>query len=213
MIPLRRLWARMVARDRRAISIAALVLLPALGFVYAVRPAIDSFERLRGRVVQERDLYQRERDLLSQQAALEQRYQEAAAVLLDESPRLFSGRDSVTTSADVVSYVTGLAALNRVFVQASAATSTDVPVEGVLRVRVEIRAVGDLAGLTAWLTALENGRKLVGVRSLSVVPAMQVGQPGQQEIEMLGLTLVVEGYALQEAAGADPRLATVEGVP
>lgn len=211
MTRLRRWWARVTLRDRRAVVVAALVLLPALGFVYAVRPAIDGLARVRDRVAQERDLYQRERDLVSQRQALERSYQSAAAALLDESPRLFPGRDSVTTSADIVSYATGLAAVNRVFVQASAPVSTDAPVEGVLRVRIEVRAVGDLGGLTAWLTALENGRKLIGVRSLSVVPALQVGRQVSQDVEMLGLTLVVEGYALPETPQA--RVATTERVP
>lgn len=210
MTRLRRWWYRLSPRDRRAVRIAALVLLPALGFVYVARPVLGSFERVRGRVAQERDLYQRERALISERQILERTYRSFAAGLLDQAPRLFFGRDSVTTSADIISYATGLAALNRVFVQASAPAATDVPVEGVLRVSVEVRAVGDLAGLTAWLTALENGRKLVRVGSLSVVPALQVGQPVPQDVEMLGLTLVVEGYALQDAVPPPARVAGME---
>jgi hypothetical protein len=108
---------------------------------------------------------------------------------------LFTGRDSVTAAADLVAYVTELAAHSGVLVQGSEAGVRSLETDGLLRLRVEVRAVSDLIGLVNWLGWLEQGERLVRVAELSVIPSVQIGAPSGGG-EVLGVTLVVEGFAL-----------------
>lgn len=207
-----RMWGRLSLRERRTIRLAALVVVPAFAWLLLVRPIVTSFTELENRIAQERDLYRREAGLLRERPHREEAFRHSAALLLEQSPRLFDGRDTVTAAAALVSYVTGHAATHRVFVQSSESGGSMIGEDGVLRIRVEVRAVSDVAGLLAWLSALELGQKLLRVNRLTVLPAAEIGssQPGAGS-ELLGLTLVVEGFALHEpgsvavvAGGAQP---------
>jgi len=192
-------WARLSQRERRTIRLAAFVVLPAIAYSMVIRPLASSFTGLENQVAQERDLYRREQGLLREQSAAERDYGRQAATLLDQSPRLFDGRDTVTAAAELVSYVTGQAATHRVFVQSSETGASDTGEDGILRIQVEVRGVSDVAGLLGWLGAMERGRKLVRVTQLSVLPAAELGSSSSTGgSELLGLTLVVEGFALFE---------------
>jgi hypothetical protein len=192
-------WERLSARERRTLRLAAVVLVPALAYSMVVRPLATSFTELDARVDRERGLYNREAGLLRERPGREEGFRHAAALLLEQSPGLFDGRDTVTAAAALVSYVTGHAAANRVFVQSSESGGSAIGEDGVLRISVEVRAVSDVAGLLAWLGALERGQKLLRVNRLAVIPAAEVGSsnPGAGS-ELLGLTLVVEGFGLHE---------------
>jgi hypothetical protein len=205
-------WGRLSQRERRTIRLAAFVVLPALAYSLVVRPVAASFADLENRITQERDLYRREAGLLRERPRREEAFRHSAALLLEQSPRLFDGRDTVTAAAALVSYVTGHAAIHRVFVQSSESGGATIGEDGVLRIRMEVRAVSDVAGLLAWLGALERGQKLLRVTRLTVLPAAEIGSanPGAGS-ELLGLTLVVEGFALHVpgagtvvARGAEP---------
>ncbi len=200
---LRLKWANLSQRERRTIRLAALVVLPAVAYSLVVRPLASSFTVLENRVAQERDLYRRETGLLRQRSTAKRDYGRQAAALLEQSPRLFDGRDTVTAAAELVSYVTGQAATHRVFVQSSETGASDAGEDGILRIRVEVRGVSDVAGLLAWLDALERGHKLLRVTQLSVLPAAEIGTSSSAGGgELLGLTLVVEGFALFEPDAA-----------
>lgn len=194
-------WHRLSARERRTVRLAAFLVLPAVAWALVLWPIGSSFARLESRVATERDLYRRETTLLRDRSAREEVFRSHAAVLLEASPRLFDGRDSVTAAAALVSYVTGQAATHRVFVQSSEPGTAAVGEDGILRIRVEVRAVSDIAGLLDWLGALERGRKLVRVTQISVIPAAEIGS-SSAGTELLGLALVVEGFALYEPAPA-----------
>jgi type II secretory pathway component PulM len=192
-----RWWSALARRERKTLRRAALVVLPAIGWAGVVRPVASSFAHIEARVAQERDLYRREAELLGRRSELEAVFRREGAALLEVAPRLFDGRDSVTAAAELIAYVTGHAAAHRVFVQASEPGAPALGLDGVLRIRVEVRAVSDLAGLVAWLGALEEGRKLVRVTQLSVIPAVLIGSSGVSgDAELLGLTVAVEGFAL-----------------
>jgi hypothetical protein len=200
---LRLKWQSLSGRERRTFRLAAVVVIPVFAWPLVVRPVASSFAGLEGRVAQERDLLHRELALLRERPGREKVFQQAAVALLEQSPRLFDGRDTVTAGAALVSYVTGQAATHRVFVQSSDPGTAAIGDDGILRIRVEVRAVSDIAGLLAWLGAMELGKKLVRVREISILPAAEIGSPGQgTSTELLGLTLVVEGFALYEPGSA-----------
>jgi hypothetical protein len=114
----------------------------------------------------------------------------------------------LAASGGLAGYVTELAYRSRVFVQGSE-TQTAVPAgEGVLKLGVEVRAVGDLAGLTGWLRSLERGEKLVRVTGLSVTPAGQLGGVEPRDDEVLGIVMEVEGYTLTNPSDSSTELRT-----
>lgn len=190
-------WGGLSNGERRTLRLAGSVLLPAVLWSVLVRPVASSFQGLDARVRREQDLYRREMDLIGQRARLETAFRRDGAELLEEAPRLFEAPDSVTAAAELVAYVTGNAATHRVFVQASEPGAPSLGEDGILRIRVEVRAVSDLAGLMSWLGALAKGGKLVRVTQLSVVPAAQIGSSSAGgDAELLGITVAVEGFAL-----------------
>ncbi len=189
--------ARLTRRDRRALTLGALLAVPAVLFQLGVKPYLHATSELRGRVAREQDLLAREQTLLAELKSYPVRLQRAEATLLREAPRLFAGPDLVAASAALSNYVSGKAAASRVFVQRSE-TATPAADEGVARLAVDLHAVGDLEGILSFLQALESGPKLVTVSRLMIGKAerLTAGQPRDEEV--LSLTASIGGYALDD---------------
>lgn len=203
-----RWWRELSRRDRRALRIAAAVLLPAVVYGAILRPLRSDLMRLEQELDRERDLYRRELELRRQGPDFESVFRLSAERLLRLSPRLFGGPDPVTASADLVAYTTGLAARHRVFVQRSEPEPPAAESEGVLLLRVELRGVSDLAGVMAWVGALHRGEKLLRLTELSLIPAAIGNATG--DAGLLAVTAVVEGFMLAQPDGGE-RLAVESG--
>jgi type II secretory pathway component PulM len=193
--------ARLTRRDRRAMTIGAMLVLPAVAFHLVVRPYRNALADVRSRVVQEQDLLHRERALLAEVKAYPSRLQRAEATLLREAPRLFAGPDLTAASAALSNYVGGKALASHVFVQRSE-TESPSPAAGVAQLQVELNAVGDLEGILSFLQSLESGPKLVTVHRLGIGKGDRVSIGEPRDDEVLSLTAIVGGYALSEPAPA-----------
>jgi hypothetical protein len=210
--PAVRFWTGLNARDRRALRAGAAVLAAALFAQAVVRPYLSERDDLRARIVRERDLLAREDALLAAVAAYPRRLDRAEAALLAAAPRLFPGADLATASAELSSHVAGEAFGQRVFVQQSETRPPEDAGGGIVRLRVELRAMGDLEGILGMLHRLETGPKLLTVEGLSVRPAEPVNPAEGADEEVLALGAVVAGYALappkasHDAAGADEEI-------
>lgn len=187
---------RLSARDRKALALGIWLVLPALAYVWVVRPLTTDFAGGRERLQAQRGLLARELAVVAEAHRQPAQYGAAEAALLHEAPRLFAGTDALAASAGLAGYVTEQAYRSRVFVQGSETQSADSGGDGVLKLGIEVRAVGDLAGLTGWLRSLERGEKLVRVARLSVTPAGQVGGAEPRDDEILAVVIDVEGYSL-----------------
>lgn len=73
----------------------------------------------------------------------------------------------------------------------------------VSRITAEVQATADIAGLAAFLHALERGPVLLVVRSLSVHSAAGSASVDQQ-VELLTVRFAVEGIALRSSTGTTP---------
>ena len=201
-------WRRLAARDARALRTAGVVVGIAVLYSTVLRPTIGAFGRLSASVARERDLYHRELGVLTDRAELEAALRGDIAALDRETPRLFNGRDAVTATAELAAYATELAAEAWVQVVGSEPGTSSLETEGLLRLRVEIRAVSDVLALIDWLDAMERGPKLVRIAELSVLPSVQIGSAPAAEA-FLSVTVVVEGFAsavaqLDTAARLEP---------
>jgi Tfp pilus assembly protein PilO len=201
-IPGYRRLAGLNQRDRRAVGLGAMLVVPAVAFHLAVRPYLGALADARTRVTREQDLLRREQTLLAEVKAYPQLLSGAESSLLREAPRLFAGPDLVAASAALSNYVSGKALASRVFLQRSETQSPSVA-DGVARLQVDLNAVGDLEGILSFLQALEAGPKLVTVHRLAIgkAQAVNLGQPRDEEV--LSLSAVVGGYALSEV-GSNP---------
>jgi hypothetical protein len=161
-----------------------------------VKPSARAWQEARLRAEQEHGLLTRELALLSETASFEARFQQAGRALLAEAPRLFGGADTVEVAAALANYVSSEASRHRVFVQANEPRGVEAAGEGVATFRAELRAVGDLEGILAWLHAMEMGDKLVRVDGIAIAPAARPGGIGTPGEEVLGVVLAVSGFAL-----------------
>jgi hypothetical protein len=188
-------------RDRHALRVGGLVIAAAVGFRAVLLPYVHVRTGLHEQVARERDLLQREQALLVEAKTYGARFQSAERTLLGEAPRLFAGPDLVAATGSLSTYVGDRALRSRVFVQQSETREPEVAAEGVARIRVELRAVGDLEGLLSFLESLElggEGDKLVVVERLAVTPAERIVVTEPIDEQVLGISASVAGYVLAE---------------
>ena len=197
------------ARDRRALTLGALVVAPLLIAVLVIRPYVRALLEHREALAAERALLAREyraaMDLSKDRRAL-------AAVdseLLMLAPRLFTGSDAVTESAELARYAAERAGATRLRVaQVETQTRIDsAPAAATIDLRVSVRARGDVVAIHEFLRAIENGPKLVHVARIEIVRASE----GEDSEGALTFTAVLaargrpnSGPSTLASAGASP---------
>lgn len=178
--------------------LGAWLLGPALAYVWGVMPIIADFTDAKERLLSERDLLVRERALLATAPDLPVSMARADSAVAQAQTRLFPASDPVSATAALARYITERAARHRVLVQGSEARNPEALDQELLRLVVEVRAIGDLAGVTAWLADLEEGARLVDITDLRITPAAGVGDDLEDE-EVLGVLVRATGLALAPA--------------
>jgi hypothetical protein len=161
------------------------------------RPALSAFGDMGARLERERDLLQREENLLAGERKYPLDYQAAERRLLDEAPRLFPGPDLVAATAELGSYVNGQAYTHRVMIQRSEPAPPSADASGVSRLRLEVQGVSDLEGIVGLLRALETGKKLVSVERLAIAATGSASATDKQEMLAFGVSVV--GFALADS--------------
>jgi hypothetical protein len=190
-------WSGMNTRDRRAILLGALVLLPGFAFIWAVRPYQAAVSDLRDQLETERAALARERAALASARQNPQLQHAADSAMRTVHPRLFEGKDDVMASAELAAYVGDMARRSRVWLQ-DAGTRPSVPAAPGLRtLRVEVRAESDLNGTLAFLQALERGQKLVRIDRLDISHSPRASE---KDGETLAIVATISGFALAESA-------------
>ena len=198
-----RRMARLSRRERRAITMGLLMVLPAVAFQLVVKPYVSGVADVRTKVEREQGLLRREQTLLAEVKAYPSRLRQAEATLLREAPRLFAGPDLVAASGALSNYVTTQALTSHVFVQQSETGSPGSLSDGVGRLQVELRAAGDLEGILAFLRRLESGPKLVTVDRVAIAQTERLGGQSRDD-EILSLTATIGGYALGDPQPGAP---------
>lgn len=204
-------FGRLKPTDRRALELGAWVLIPALALSLVIKPIWQSYDAVGARLEIERGLLAREQSVLAQTDRFPARLHEAESSLLHEAPRLFAGTDQLAASGALANYVTASAFEHRVFVQGTETRAAEAAGDGVLRLGIEVRAVGDLQGITAWLHALEQGSKLVRVGAVAIAPAERIGGSPVRDDEVLGVVLTAQGYMLENVEPSVPTVRTAGG--
>lgn len=198
-------------RDRRALRAGAWILLPLLVTALVVRPWFLAASARREATTRERALLQREQQLLAGAPGDAATFTLASRALAREAPRLFAGAEVVTASAELARYVATQAAAAGLAVRqaemtalagaegaqgAADAEGTDTASlaaagTAAARLRVTLRASGDVRAVVAFLRRMEEGAQLVRVERIDV----ERGMAGTSEAGALTLTATIAGLA------------------
>src|SRR6476619_325279 len=147
-------WSTMSTRDRRAVLLGAVFLLPWLVFIWGVRPYRNALSDARDQLVTERATLARERAAIATAQKNPQLQHVADSAMRSMRPRLFEGRDDVMASAELASYLGEVANRTRVYLQDASTRPATTAAEGVRTLHVDIRAESDLLGTLRFLQAL-----------------------------------------------------------
>ena len=189
-------WIALSERDRRAVLIGAVVLLPGLVLIWGVRPYRTAVSDVGDQLATERATLVRERAAVATARQNPKLQYTADSAMRTMRPRLFEGTDDVMASAELASYVGDVARRSRVWLQDAGTRAATPAAEGVRTLRVEIRAESDLLGAMLFLQALERGNKLVRVDRLDISRAPRTES---KEPEILSIAATISGFAIGDS--------------
>jgi hypothetical protein len=192
-------WSSMNQRDRRAIAIGALVLLPFVVFLWGVRPFRAALSDARDQLDTERATLARERAALATATQNPRLQHVADSVMRVMRPRLFEGKDDVMASSELAGYLADVADRSRVWLQDAGTRPAAPAVDGIRTLHVEIRAESDISGALLFLQNLENGEKLVRVDRLDV---SRTRRADRQDSETLSIVATISGFAAADVSPA-----------
>jgi type II secretory pathway component PulM len=192
-------WRDLHPRDRRALTVGALVLLSGLLLSFGVRPFLHARALLRDRLREQRGLLARELELVAAADRLPVEVGAAERVLDAARDRLFPNPDALSATAALVSAVGDVARREGVLLEVIEAGAPEATGGRLVAVRVDVRGRGDIEGLLRWLAALEGARRLLRVDQLGVARASTGVPTHAADVEVLTLHATVRGYLLPEA--------------
>lgn len=188
-------WRQRGDRDRRAIRLGALALLPALAWVFSVSPWLDAVGDRRSRLEARRSLLRAEHDLLAARERYPEAVRAAAARLQAAAPSLLDSRSRGVATAGLTQFVEDRAAASRVRLTATEPRPTRRLDARLVAVPLRVEGQTDLQGVLGFLESLEAGPKLLQVEDLRIRRPGGVRR-GEEEMEVLGFSATVTGFML-----------------
>lgn len=192
---------RLSPRDRRAIGIGLLILLPALLWVAVIRPYASLLTGMSDRMAAERGLLEREQAVLNQAAAFPLRIEAAATALAAWDERLVRSPNLALAEAEVSATLEAAAHESDVLledVRALAIPRGATPPEGLTPLRMSVQGESDFQGVLEFLNQLEENPLFFRIVGLSLDQS-SVGSDddgtGQGEPVAVTFTLIVEAFA------------------
>ncbi|MEO7363807.1 MAG: hypothetical protein ABI120_25975 [Gemmatimonadaceae bacterium] len=178
--------------ERRTLKWGAIIGLPVLLYMFAVKPLYASLVDKTELLELERTTLTRERAAIAAAQRNPQLQHIADSLMQIASQRLFSGADDVMASAELGSYIGDVAAKNH-FLMTSATTGTVPKTKSSVRTLSEdIRGESDLQGILEFLQALERGPKLVRVSRVDISRQTR----DADDIETVLFAATITAYAL-----------------
>lgn len=190
----------MGARDRRALFLGLAILVPALLYIWGVKPYRAALSDTRAEIAMKRELLSREMAAISAAQRNPGLQRVADSAMRAMTPRLFEGRDDVMATAELVSHLGVVAQEHDVLLEAASTRPTSIGEGGVRALHVEIRAESDLWGILGFLRALEGAEKLLRVERLDISRSM--GAEDDEGVEPLAISASIVGYAVPDVGAA-----------
>jgi len=183
----------MSAKDRRAVVIGAVILIPSLFYIWGVKPYRASITEMRDQLETGRLALAREKAAMTMTRTNPSAQLAADSALAKVSSRLFVGRDDAIASSQLAAYLGDVARHSRVLMQDAGTRPSSTSSDGIRTLRVEIRAESDVQGVVAFLQALERGTKLVRVDRLEI--SRTAGLEEKNGYETLSVAAILSGFA------------------
>ncbi len=186
--------AAITVRDRRTLVLGA-VLIAALAAVARGIPAVRRWNDARqadaGTVVEQLALARRATRLLP---ALRDSLRCRNERLADLDSSLIVGSSAAVATASLASVLEDIADDAQVKIGALQMRTDTTTRPGLTRVAIRITGVADVAGLAAFMRAVEGGERLLAVRELAITQS-EPGAPASKP-EALRIDMLIEGLSL-----------------
>lgn len=186
----------MSAKDRRALILGLVVLLPSLFYVFGVRRYVAAVKETRQLVTDERKRLSQELAAIAAAKENPQFQHVADSSWKAMAPRIFSGRDNVAAGTDLMSLVGEVALQQNVNVRTASLQPTTVDANGVRTLTVDIQGETDLQGLLGFLESIERNDKLMRVDRLRVT--RPIAKPDAEGVQTIQIAASIAGFAIQE---------------
>jgi hypothetical protein len=213
---LRDRWDALSTRDRRALSIGLIALVPAVLIFGVINPYRATLEETRDRIASERALLERELGLLETGDEMPQALAAAAERADRTAERLIAAPNRVLAEAELTALIESLAGSSRVLLQELRGVSdtTWSGPSGIIPVRLAVRGESDLQGVAGFLRQIEASPTLVRIVEISVAPVPPAAAPAQggrggaqprrQPADVIEFTALIEAYAAAYVDRSNP---------
>jgi hypothetical protein len=217
---------RLSARDRRAVRLGLMVLVPAVLWVAIVRPYRTSLAELHDRIAAERALLAREEALVADREALPPALAAAEDETMRTELRLVRAQNAPLAEAELTTFLQDVAGLSRVLLQElrgvepePAAASSES--NGLVPIRLAVRGESDLEGVMTFLHRVETSPLLLRVVELSIEPVLEQPRrarrrsdddppPEPLQTGVVAFAIVLQAYAPTDLTGGSPGVLEAE---
>jgi len=182
---------RLRPRDRRALTVGAVMLVAAWLGTRAIPSAVRAASELRHRTTERVEELARAREALASEPWARESLVVRAQRLVAWAPRLLAGVSSGDARVELASFAGGMAALRHVRIARQDALP-DSAAGLFTEVALRLQAEGDVEGIAAWLASLEEGPKLIAVREVTLT-APEPASPATQA-ERLAADVVIASW-------------------
>jgi hypothetical protein len=171
-------------RDRRAIMIGAVVLVPALTWSVLVQPYRSTLEDLQDRLAAELALWEREQAVVREASSLSDRIETTRLEITRLEMRLVRADNPALAETEITARLERLARTSRVLLKevrsipASPRLSTPA---GVVPLFLSVSGESDFQGVLDFLRGIEQDHLLLGIDEVSVGPAPATGGSGGED--------------------------------
>lgn len=204
------LLSGLASRDRRAILVGLTILLPAVAYVFGVRPYRTALGNLQDRITVERELLQRELALLEFAPSFPSLLAGAGAEASQHEDRLVLAPSGILAEAALTGFLESAAVRSRVLleeIRGGELGRGEEPPAGLSVVRLHLRGESDLEGVLTFLDEVERARLLLRVRGLALEPDLSRPESAEDgngrnrepvPTGVVGFQLILDGFARVE---------------
>jgi hypothetical protein len=182
------LWRRMKdryrslsPRDRRAIVIGAVILIPALTWSLLVQPYRATLEDLQDRLAAEQALWEREQAVVREASSLSDRIETTRLEITRLEMRLVRADNPALAETEITARLERLARTSRVLLKEvrsiPASPRLSAPA-GVAPLFLSVSGESDFQGVLDFFRGVEQDHLLLGIDEISVGPAPAAGGAG-----------------------------------
>ena len=188
-------------RDKRALALGGLIVLPVLIWLGVARPYLNSLQDLRDQTASERLLLEREQQILADSAGYTLELTAAAKALAHWEGRLIRSPNSALAEAEVSAVLESIGRQSRVLLQEvrsiPAPPGAPQAPEGFQTLRMSVSGEGDFEGVLSFLRGIESERMLLQIIGVSVdrLGSQSSGSGGRSGPAALSFVVIVDVYA------------------